>query len=93
MMIIHWRNYFKYFHYATLDDFFIASSFELFETWTSKNVNINKNENVNKNEIKIEYDGNSSNRFKEIINRLRGNKRINIYDEGIISVTASSTED
>ena len=87
MMIIHWRNYFKYFHYATLDDSFIASSFELFATWTSKNVN------TNKNEIKIEYDGNSSNRFKEIINRLRGNKRINIYDEGIIPVTASSTED
>ena len=51
-----------------------------------------KNASVKENEIKIEYDGNSSNRFKGIINHLRGNKKINISDEGIVSVTASSTE-
>ena len=51
-----------------------------------------KNESVKENVIKIEYDGNSSNRFKGIINHLRGNKIINISDEGIVSVTASSTE-
>ena len=45
---------------------------------------------VNKN--LFEYDGDTSHRFSGIINHLRGNMKTNISDEGIISVTASSTE-
>ena len=40
----------------------------------------------------FEFDGNPMNIFKGIINHLRGNKKINIADEGIISVSASSKE-
>ncbi|KAK8835909.1 hypothetical protein M9Y10_040287 [Tritrichomonas musculus] len=40
----------------------------------------------------FEYDGDTSHRFAGIISHLRGNRQTNISDEGIVSVTASSTE-
>lgn len=63
-----------------------------FATRTNKNDKEVDSDDVKDKEITIEYDGNSANRFKGIINSLRGNKKINIADEGIVSVTASSTE-
>ena len=53
---------------------------------------VNRKENKNENEFEFEYDGNPMNRFSGIINHLSRGKNINIHDEGIISVTASSTE-
>lgn len=45
------------------------------------------------NGVKFEFDGNASHRFSGIINYLRGSKNVNVSDEGIISVSASSVRD
>lgn len=45
-----------------------------------------------KDQNTFEYDGDTSHRFAGIISHLRGNRQTNISDEGIVSVTASSTE-
>ena len=50
-----------------------------------------KNSSISKPEVKIEYDNNSNNRFKGIINYLGQGKSKSAVDKGIINVTGSST--
>lgn len=51
---------------------------------------IEKFQVISQKDKKFEFDGNNNNRFKGIINYLRGEQKINVCDAEIVNVTASS---